>query len=499
MKDSFISFVDYHFKYFMREFPALSNIDLSIAEGEFVVITGSSGSGKSTLIYSILGLIPFFYSGEIKGEVLFKGENISNIQLANHSRTVGYISQRIDNSFATPFVFSELAFPLEYANKGNKCDIGTKVNNHSLNLNINNVLTRRIHSLSEGEKQLVSFGCASINNCDVLIADEPLANLDNKNRKLILSKFKKIHNVGKTLIITTHDYKSYLPFASRLIHVIEGEIKEDKRLNRKDKTSIVFDYEDNFTGLRGSQSVLKHDNISIDVTNLKFRFSEQFQLEDISFTAEKGKVIGIIGDNGSGKTTLLKNLIGLLEPQSGTINILGKSIKNLSWNELTERVGVVFQNPDKQFFETTVKNEILLISKNLQRKIEEEGVSNKLKECGLEGYENYNPHSLSFGEKRRIAFLAATHHQPEIILIDEITIGMDNQNKNWLQNRIRKLRDLEKTIIIISHDWNWLGKIVDEIIHLRNGQISFIIDAKQFNSKILVNAEDITSKEEKEK
>lgn len=469
----------------MREHPTLSDIDLSFSEGEFVVITGASGSGKSTLAYSILGLIPFFYSGERGGEVLYRSEDISKVHLADHSRKIGYISQRIDNSFATPYVFSELAFPLEYAEKNKDKDIGTEIVAHSSKLNINNLLSRKIHNLSEGEKQLVSFGCATINNIDMIIADEPLANLDYRNKKLILAKFREFHNSGKTLIITTHDYESYLPIASRIIYVDKGKIKEDKQLQKKGRIPINIDYERKLTDLISLQKAPKVSNVKnivLEAKNLNFKYSKQFQLNNVSLSIEKGEVIGIIGDNGSGKTTLLKILSGLIEPQSGTISICGESIKNLPWNEITNKIGVVFQDPDKQFFEATVKDEILLISKNLDKDNETEEISSKLKECGLENYETYNPHSLSFGEKRRLAFLAATQHHPEIVLIDEITVGMDKQNKSWLQKKLIELKNSNKTLIIISHDWKWLGKIADSIIYLKDGQIFSQINADSFNN-----------------
>ncbi|MHA1198864.1 MAG: ABC transporter ATP-binding protein [Candidatus Heimdallarchaeaceae archaeon] len=484
MKDSFISFVNYHFSYFMREHPALSDIDLSISKGEFVVVTGASGSGKSTLAYSILGLVPFFYSGESEGEVLYRGKDISKINLAEHSKNIGYISQRINNSFATPYVFSELAFPLEYAENNRNKDIGTEIVTHSSNLKINNLLSRKVHNLSEGEKQLVSFGCASINNVDVIIADEPLANLDYKNRELILTKLREFHDSGKTLIVTSHDYELYLPIASRVIHIAKGRLREDRHLQKEDNKHIKIDYENKLSILEKPQKTPKaptSKDIAIEVRDLNFKYSEQFQLNDVSFSIEKGKVIGIIGDNGSGKTTLLKILCGLIKPQSGTINICGKSIKNLQWNDITENIGIIFQDPDKQFFESTVKDEILLISKNLERNVETEKISSELKECGLEGFDAYNPHSLSFGEKRRLAFLASIKHHPEIVMIDEITVGMDNQNKSWLLKKLIELRKLEKTLIIVSHDWKWLGKIADSVIYLKDGKISSLIDGDSFN------------------
>ncbi len=480
----------------MRKKPALCDINLSISQGEFIIITGFSGSGKSTLLYSILGLIPFFYSGESSGKVLFQGEDISTLHLANHSRKLGYISQRISNSFATPYTFSELAFPLEYSRKLNNIDIGPKIMTHSSGLNIEDILVRKIHNLSEGERQLVSFASATINNSYVIIADEPLANLDRINRELILSKFENYHKSGATIIITAHEYESYLPLASRLIKLTTGSISEDFKIKTVDKKRIRIDHEKNLHKFKKKEYTERVNDKIIEVKKLNFKYSSNFQLENISFAIERGKVIGIIGDNGSGKTTLLKLLCGLIEPQSGEISIDGKTIKNLPWNELTKKIGVVFQDPDKQFFEETVKDEINLISENLERNIISDEISLKLEECGLEGYENYNPHSLSFGEKRRLAFLSATQHQPEIVLIDEITAGMDTQNKNWIHKKIVELSEMNKTLVIISHDWKWLGEIADIVFHLEKGNISAILDTNQFKNLFIEKSLDTKNLQE---
>ncbi len=499
LKSSLISFAEYSFSYFLREQPTLTDIELSISEGEFVIITGASGSGKSTIAYSVLGLIPFFYSGDIKGKSLYKNKDISEVQLSEHSKNIGYIPQRIDNSFVTPYVFSELAFPLEYMEKMDELEIIKKLESHSLKLNTSDLLTRKIHELSEGEKQLVSFSSATINNPDVIIADEPLANLDRKNKKLILSMFKDFHNSGKTLIITTHDYKTYLPIATRLIHISGGRIQDDTTIQKQEKEYAKVDFEKQFLNIKENMKVQTPEDVAIEIENLSFRYSDNFHLQNISFSIQKGNVIGIIGDNGSGKTTLLKILCGLLEPHSGKVSIFGEPINNISWNELTKKIGVVFQDPDKQFFESTVKDEIALISNNLGHEYHGTEISSNLIECGLENYDSYNPHSLSYGEKRRLVFLVSNHHQPDIILIDEITVGMDQQNKTWIKDKISELKEDNKTIIIISHDWDWLGGIVDSIIYLNEGRIASFLSAETFNNELLKNALGKNLKEGEEK
>lgn len=484
MKNTIISFDNYYFRYFLRDKLTLTGLTFSITEGEFVVITGASGSGKSTIIYSMLGLIPFFYLGEIKGNVSYRNRNITDFELSELSKHIGYIPQRIDNSFVTPYVFSELAFPLEYSRKYNKKEICTKLVSHTSKINIQQFLTRKINELSEGEKQLVSFGCATVNDPEVILADEPLANLDYKNKERILTKLKQFHDSGKTIIIATHEYETYLPIATRFINITEGSIKEDTQIRNQERKIMKKEFEQEFPKRKGG-IIQQSNNIAIKVENLNFSYTNQFHLKDISFSIQRGQNVGIIGDNGSGKTTLLKILCGLLKPQSGNIRIYGEVISKLSWNKITKKIGLVLQDPDKQFFEETVNDEVTLISNNLKYKYNEKEITQSLIECNLEKYRGYNPHSLSFGEKKRLTFLASKQHQPDILLIDEITVGMDIKNKEWAIHEISKFKTEGKTTLIASHDWLWLNQIADTIIYMKDGQIHSILDVKSFNKLIM--------------
>ena len=160
MSKTVISFENYSFKYNLRERWTVSNLNLSILENEFVVLTGSSGSGKSTFCYSILGLIPHFYTGEEKGRVTLEQDEVSRTSVSSLSKRIGYIPQRIENSFTTPFVISELAFPLEYRDYSRN-KIEEIIERISEKINLKEILHRKIENLSEGEKQKVAIASAS--------------------------------------------------------------------------------------------------------------------------------------------------------------------------------------------------------------------------------------------------------------------------------------------------------------------------------------------------
>jgi len=480
VKDATISFKNFSFRYFSRDKPAVSNLNFSISKGEFIVITGVSGSGKSTICYSILGLLENFYEGEKLGEMLLKGIEISNVQYTKLSKIIGYIPQRLENSFTTPYVFSEIAFPLEYKDYTRE-EIVKKVHSVVGDLNIEKIIGRKLNELSEGEKQLVAIGTAIVDNPEIIVADEPLANLDQNNKKLILDTFIQLNKKGKTIIIATHEYEEYLQFASKIIRIERGEITDE---NLVAKVSAIVRKKPNKISRTEDDGEKTNQQVKMSIENLSFDFSDKFQLSSISLKINKGKIVALVGDNGSGKTTLLKLLIGLLKPKQGSIKLDNIDLKSLSWTEKTKRIGVVFQDPDKQFFEETSIDEILLISNNIRKEIISEDVDIMVKNSGLSELIQFNPHSLSHGEKRRLSFLSAIQHQPEVIILDEITNGLDDKNKSWIKKQIVNMKKNGTTVIIISHDWRWVGEIADEFIGLENGQISFTGPKNQFETKL---------------
>ena len=314
MSKTIISFENFSFRYNLREKWTVSDLNLSIQENEFVVLTGSSGSGKSTFCYSILGLIPHFYTGDEKGRVTLEQEEVSKTSVSSLSRRIGYVPQRIENSFTTPFVISELAFPLEYRgySRNKMEEIIEKI---TQKIDLDKILYRKIEHLSEGEKQKVAIGCALVTNPEIIIADEPVANLDNANKEMILSVLQNLHAEGKTVIVSTHEHKNYTEIATRFIELEEGRITKDTRLQNKEKRRQIT----NDILMQEQKQNEDTNNISenslIELENISFEYPGFLDLENISLSLNKGEITGIIGDNGSGKTTLIKLMCGLLKPR----------------------------------------------------------------------------------------------------------------------------------------------------------------------------------------
>ncbi|MHA1953545.1 MAG: ABC transporter ATP-binding protein [Candidatus Heimdallarchaeaceae archaeon] len=483
MNTPVISLEDFSFRFHLRENWALKNINLQISEGDFVVITGSSGSGKSTLCYSILGLVPNFYAGELKGRITIDNQDTKSQSIFSVSELIGYIPQRVESSLITPYVLTELAFPLEYHDYEESI-MHERIKNVSKQFKLESLLPRNPQKTSEGEKQKIAISCALIRNPNIILADEPLANLDRRNRNVIKSIFQKLKEEGKTIIVASHEYEQYFSLASKIINLEQGTIAKEitpsnkRHLDTSKLRKIGIDKRDS----PKRKAPTKQGRILLNLKGIMFSFSDSFELSNISLTARSSEIIGIIGDNGSGKTTLLKVIGGMLKLKQGTLEIDNKDSKEISWHERSKNLGIVFQNPELQFFEETVKDEIALTKRNVEDDIVYSDITNLLKESGLEKYEENNPHSLSHGEKRRLAFLASTFHDPEIIMLDEITNGLDSSNKSWIKDKLFDLKQREKVILLISHDWEWLEGIVDRVLYLEDGKIKSEMDKKQFIS-----------------
>ena len=478
MKEPIISFENFSFKYHLRQKEALSKINFNIQKGEFVIITGPSGSGKSTLCYSIMGLIPHFYSGEVTGKITINNYDVLNTPISKITEKVGYISQRIETSLTTPYVFTEIAFPLEYRDY-DKQGVCSSILSISKSLALEDLLHRNPKQISEGEKQKVGFACATVLEPDIIIADEPLSNLDRKNRLIIFKILEDLKNKKKTIIVFTHEYEYYKSLATRIIEIKEGRVSRDLSskafLDRSNENKHPLKFKSK------EKIEPEKENSIIEIEKTSFAFESGFQIQNLNFKIKRNKIVGIVGDNGSGKTTFLKLLAGLLIKKEGCIRINEKEIESLEKEGIAKIMGFVSQDPEKYFFEETIFDEIAFVSRNIRKSVSDEKITRMINECGLSNYEEYSPHSLSHGEKRRLAFLSSIFHNPDILLIDEITNGLDHDNKMWLVKQFVEMKKKGKTIIIVSHEWEWLKKFADEIVYFVDGSIQSHINKDMFS------------------
>lgn len=497
-----IEFKDFSFYYPNCEIPSLDKINVMVDEGEFLVITGPSGGGKSTFLRSINGLIPNFYGGKISGEVLVKGKNVSKTPTNQMSESVGMVFQDPENQLVSNQVEREIAFGME-----NLCfpkEIMKKRIEESLDaVNISRLRDKTIHELSGGQKQKVAIASALATHPEVLLLDEPTSELDPGSAESVLNVIEKINDeLGLTIILVEHRLERVIHHVDRMLMIDSGKILYDgsprklKSNNVKDwkvgmppvtRLALNFEKEMPLTVKEARLSLKevltnpknkvtwekKESSKKVTLSMDKVFFSydgEKDVLKDISFNVFEGDMITLMGKNASGKTTLVKLMNGLIKPRKGKILLFGKKISDYPLEELIQKVGIVFQDPNLHLFNDTVQKEVEFVLRNL--KVDENLIKKKtegiLKYFKIYQYKNSYPHDLSGGERQRVALASVLVSDPEILILDEPTRGMDYYLKREL---ISYLREKAKTVIMITHDIETAAEFSNRVILLSEGKI----------------------------
>lgn len=529
MKKKIIEFKDFSFKYRVQAEPTLKKINLTIYEGEKVLIVGPSGSGKSTLSHCLNGLVPFFYKGNVSGELFINGENINTKDIFELSKIVGTVLQDPDSQFIGLTVGEDIAFKLE-----NYCinqdEMIEMVNNASRLVDIESELESSPYKLSGGQKQRVTLAGVTVDEVKVLLFDEPLASLDPATGKSAMELIDKIQSKeNKTVVIIEHRLEDVLQCdIDRVIVMDNGVIvadttpnqllssdilqkvgvreplyitalkyagcKLDENLNLKNiKTLDINQCCDKVNQWYESSRRDEHKNNSeviLELKNIDFSYSNEKQiLKDISFKINKGEITSIVGKNGAGKSTISKLICGFYKPTKGEILFDGKDIADETIKERSEKIGFVMQNPNQMISKTMVFDEVAFGLKIRGYKKDEikEKVDNVLKICGLYGHRNWPISALSFGQKKRVTIASILVLKPEIIILDEPTAGQDFRHYTEIMEFLVELNKTGVTIIMVTHDMHLMLEYTDNVIVLSNGEK--IADDK--STKILTNEDTI--------
>ena len=512
MKKPVIEFKNFSFKYKVQAKPTLNNINLTIYEGEKVLIVGSSGSGKSTLSNAINGLVPFKYEGEITGSLKINGKETKDLSIFELSNMVGTVLQDPDGQFIGLTVAEDIAFKLE-----NDCvpqsEMIERVKEAAKLVDIENHLKYSPQRLSGGQKQRVSLGGVIVGDANILLFDEPLASLDPATGSNAIELIEKIKNTSdKTIVIVEHRLEEVLHAAvDRIIVVNEGEIVANGTPNEILSSNILME-----NGIREPLYVTAlryaHCNISEDMhlenveslnmemcrDNLKnwfenteesqreeekdvvlemkdicFKYSNNREtLKDVSFKIYKGEMVSIVGRNGAGKSTISKLICGFYKPDSGKILFEGRDIKKESIKQRAEKIGLVMQNPNQMLSKTLIYDEVAfgLRVRGVSEKEIEERVLETLKICGLYRLRNWPISALSFGQKKRVSIAAILVLNPSVLILDEPTAGQDFKHYTEIMEFLHELNKKGVTIIMITHDMHLMLEYTNRAIVLSEGR-----------------------------
>jgi len=510
-----IKIQNFTFYYGGAEKPALKNINLEIADGEFVLVTGPSAGGKSSLCRCINGLIPHFYGGKVTGSVEVQGLNTLQHSPRELATRVGMIFQDPENQLVTQDVEREIAFGLE--NLAFPRDLIARRIEESLDtLGISALRHRPLHELSGGEKQKIAIASVLALHPEILILDEPTSELDPKSAEEVLSIAQRLNDeLGITVILIEHRLDRVIQHTDRLIVLDGGEIVVDgstRQVLQENYQEIsgagvgmppiiklahqleIMGITDNKTPLTVKEGRVMLQEVfqkiagelpqqekkginnrpAIEVGKLWHVYPDgPAALKNVSLAIGEGEFVAIMGRNASGKTTLVKHFNGLLKPTKGSVVIHGTDTGRATIAELARQVGFVFQNPNDHLFADTVEEEIGFALKNLG--LENGKVRSRIDEVlgrfRLDKYRRQYPRALSGGEKQRVALASVLAVQPRILILDEPTRGMEYRLKSELMAFLRDYAGQGNTVILVTHDVETVAEYADRVLLLGEGKV----------------------------
>ena len=518
-----LKFDGFGFKYNAQSEPTLYDINLTLRRGERILIAGPSGCGKSTLVHCINGLIPFSYKGEMSGSLTLKGRETKDMSIFDISHIVGTVLQDSDAQFVGMTVAEDIAFALE-----NDCIadpmLHDRVKEVASMVGIDDHMRHAPDELSGGQKQRVSVAGVLVDDVDILIFDEPLANLDPATGKQAMELIDRMQQeTGATVIIVEHRLEDVLHRpVDRIVLMNKGRIVADStpdellssdELNKcgvreplyitalkyagvsitpdKHPSSLgrmVIDDADArkvtdwyHMNTRAVKEGTREELLKAEGVVFTYPGTERKALDGISVSVGRGEMTAIVGTNGAGKSTFSKVICGFEKTDEGIITLSGEDLASLSIKERAERIGYVMQNPNQMISKVWIKDEVAmgLRTRGVPEDKIEERVEKALKICGLWKMRKWPISALSFGQKKRVTIAAILVLDPEIIILDEPTAGQDYRHYTEIMEFLTELNRKGITVLMITHDMHLMLEYADRAIVFSRGHV--IADDKCYN------------------
>ncbi len=514
MNDPIIQFHHFSFQYHAQSEPTLHDIDLEIRKGEKLLICGPSGCGKSTLAHCINGLIPFSFKGECSGSLTIAGRESRELGIFEISRTVGTVLQDTDGQFVGLTVAEDIAFAPE-----NECvgepELHDRVRKAAALVGVEGRLHHAPGELSGGQKQRVSLAGILVDEVEVLLFDEPLANLDPATGKQAIELIDEIQRrTGAAVVIIEHRLEDVLHrHVDRVVLMNSGRILADVAPDELLSGSLLKE-----NGIREPLYItaLKYAGVAVtaqmhpdsiegivlseedrekvrewfrrtppapppperpaqlDIRDLRFAYDNGHEaLRGLSVTIRRGELSAVVGTNGAGKYTLCKLICGFEKQQSGTIELSGCDWASLSIKERADHVGYVMQNPNQMISQTMIFDEVALGLRT--RGVGEEEIRQRvertLKICGLWPFRSWPVSALSYGQKKRVTIAAILVLEPEIIILDEPTAGQDYRHYTEIMEFLLDLNRRGITVLMVTHDMHLMLEYARRAIVLSDSRL----------------------------
>ena len=411
--------------------PALRDISLALEPGEVVALLGPSGSGKSTLLRALAGLVPHFHGGRFEGRVVVAGLDTRRARPATLAGTVATVFQDPEDQVVMTIAANEVAFGLE--NLGvPPAQIWPRVERALDSVDALHLWGRKTVELSGGELQRVCLASALALEPSLLLLDEPTSQLDPDAAALFLAAVERL---GTTVVISEHRVARALELATRVLFVEDGRVLLDSP--REEAVAWLDAERPLYTGACVETTQATLGELALSLSGVSFAYRPGLPvLSDIDLSAHRGEIVALEGPNGSGKTTLARIAAGLLEPLSGTVELRG-------------RAGYVSQDPGRYLVKETAVEEVALAVKG-----DEQRARAALERVGLGWAADRHPRDLSSGERERLALAAVAVAEPDVLILDEPTRGVDPERKARLGVWLEEYAASGKAVLVATHDRN---------------------------------------------
>ena len=513
---SMIEIRDLTYTYPGAETPTLRGVDLEIERGDFLAIVGNNGCGKSTLCKVMNGLIPHFIAGEFTGTVEIDGASTLESEIGELAQKVGYVYQDFENQIVRPTVLDDASYACmnygmkDYLEKGKQalgqCGLEGREQDY-------------IWQLSGGQTHLLALAGAVSLQPDVLILDEPIAQLDPMHADRIYEVLRELNEkYGKTIIVIEHHTEYIADYCRNVLLLKDGHVEWKlpvrEALGRVEElrscnifppqvTQAAYELEQNGTlagkggGLPATiedgkkvfgnltyqreeplsgagekplgEAVVSFRDVAVSYRSVKGEPRQIFRSLNLDLC--KGEKIALIGSNGAGKSTLMKMMTGLLRPNAGNIRVKDVQVEDTRPERMSRYVSLVYQNPEDMFIKDSIEADISFAMQVRGEERWQERIRKLLERFHLTGLKDRDGRLLSGGQMRRASLAIGVALDPEILLLDEPTANLDIATRKEIMRTLKEMEDITETVMIATHDMQLVCEWADRIIVLYQGEV----------------------------
>lgn len=505
------------FQYPGAKSPSLRDVSLTIEEGDFIAIMGGNGSGKTTLSKLINGLIPHYYVGDIKGEVVVDGKKTMESQVTDFSEIVGYVYQDFENQLVQAKVIDDASYtPLNFG----YTDYKERGKQALERVNLVGKDNDYIWELSGGQKHLLALAGAISLEPNILIVDEPVAQLDPQHAEEFYDVLKKLNEEeNMTIIVIEHHTEFVAEYCKNVVLMDSGKVlwKKDvrdaltrvqelkdknifppqvtqaiSRLNAMDTQPLpihldeAVHYMESYeipevkpiylqkpqSSLKSNQNVEKIAEIKEVEFSYKMITREKKKiLKSVTLDVYEGDRIALVGNNGAGKSTLMQLMTGLQKPEKGSVKVKNLNTEDFPPEHFADKVTYIYQNPEEMFIEDSIRNDIEFYLKARDISNYSEKVDEIIEKFHLKELQDRDGRLMSGGQQRRASLAIGVAMKPSLILLDEPTANLDIATRKYITQFIQTLKDEVEAVVIATHDMQLVAEWSNRIIVMKDGQI----------------------------